>query len=126
MTLLAAQLLDSAWATFAAVAAAPDSSGLSVQSPSWEPARTPYDHAAALVRSLLPHAYNYPVTDTAATDLIWAAMVEAFQVLSVETVSCVVDDFYDFQGLAVLAGQGTYTATADGAVGGWVFDEVTR
>jgi hypothetical protein len=51
------QLLADAMQVYYAVACSVESR-IANQSPSWEPARTPYDHAAALVRSLLPMVYG--------------------------------------------------------------------
>lgn len=85
MTLQAAKLLDQAFETYMAVARQDDSSGLANQSPSWEAPKTPYDFAAELCKSLLPHAYNYPAEDTTRTEVIWDAIVEALEVLPIDT-----------------------------------------
>lgn len=86
MTIQAAMLLDDAFEIYKKVASQPDSSILSHQSPSWECSKTPYDFAAELCKSLLPHAYNYPAEDTARTEVIWDMLVEALEVLPIDTV----------------------------------------
>lgn len=103
MTIEAAKLLDEAFATYLQVASAPDDTGISRQSPSWHPLTevsiqllrkgneegkvrlmhrsTPYDFAAALVRSLLPYAYNYDPRLTHITEELYVTFVEALEVL---------------------------------------------
>ena len=80
MTIQAARLLDDAFSTYLQIASAPDDSGISRQSPSWVEPNTPYDYAAALVKSLLPFAYNYDPKMIAITNRIWDDMVDALEV----------------------------------------------
>lgn len=87
MTLKAAMLLDDAFALYLQVASVPDGSAISFQSPSWENPSTPYDFAAALCRSLIPHAYNFSVTDTAATQWIWDQIIDSLEVIDLEYVN---------------------------------------
>lgn len=84
MTVTADKLLDDAFEVYVKIASQPDSSPISWQTPSWEPNTTPYDHAAQLVRSLLPYVYNYDKKRTDVTENIWVNMVECLQVLSME------------------------------------------
>ena len=86
MTLQAAQILDDAFEVYKKVASQPDNSPLSQQSPSWECSKTPYDFAAEVCKSLLPHAYNYPREDTTRTEVIWDMIVEAMEVLPIDVV----------------------------------------
>ena len=82
MTLQAAELLDQAWATYAAIACAPDGSGISTQSPSWVEPSTPYDYAAAMVKSLFPFTYNYDRKMVGITNAIWDVTIDCFEILS--------------------------------------------
>lgn len=103
MTIRGAQLLDEAWALYAKIASEGDDTRIARQSASWLPLTTevtrhfhpaggasyphistPYDFAAALVKSLFPEAYNYPAEDVARTDRIWDLTVEAFEVLGID------------------------------------------
>lgn len=84
MTIQAAMILDDAFEVFKTIARQADPSPISRQSPSWETSKTPYDFAAELCKSLLPLAYNYPVEDTARTEVIWDRIVEALEVLGID------------------------------------------
>lgn len=86
MTLAAATLLDEAFAVYVKVAGFDDSTGVSLQTPSWQPPSTPYDFAAELCKSLIPHAYNWPVEDHARTDAAWGIIVDALEIIGIETM----------------------------------------
>jgi hypothetical protein len=87
MTTDAAKMLDDAHALFYKIACAPDDSGISTQTHSANPHKTPYDFAAQLVQSLLPYAYNYGTADREATEWIWEQMLDCGEIIDIKFVN---------------------------------------
>lgn len=111
MTIRHARLLDTAFATWITVAEAFDD--MRVTDTDYEANLAVLGAAADLCTSLIPLAYNFPVTDTATTEDVWAAICEWEEVLTFEQVAEMTDEFYDFKGLAALNGQKFFGPLSD-------------